>query len=163
MVTTQAGTEIVPISSIQCRAPITLWDRQGQHELVELKIKPPIEAIYAIGDKADFYSDFYDVLADEIGIAFGKLNVVSEDENTVEVELSCNHYNRRGQPIPDSVSVKIDVRLQFEESRLKWMPPEKWKTGTNKNGETYKYKEPDHEKIKELKDKGFLLDEIIYD
>jgi len=145
------------------RSSIQLFDKKGEHELVELTFRPPVHTVYAIGDKADVLSEVYDLLAREMGISFGNLTVVEETESVAAIELSAGYYNRSGQPITDRVRVRIDVDLLFQESRLKWEPPVKWVTKTKSDGTTYQSKQVDQDALKKLQASGYLLDEVVYD
>lgn len=137
------------------RMPMTLADTGKEVELVYKEVKVPEDLIYIIGSgSAGILSSGYDLFAREMGISFSDPEIISEDENTVEIQVKARYYNAQGNPIQDAETYRIDTRNLFELSRLKWEPT-KWVQGQGKV--------TDEAAVKKFQEQGYLVNEVVYD
>jgi hypothetical protein len=146
---------IVPEERKSQTTTVFLPDKGIEVEMLTVSV-PVTEDFLAtiIGDKGQLYASFYDIVAREMGISFSPPEILEETENRIKILVKSQYYSRQGQIIQDAQIVSIDVGVLYEESRLKWCPT-KWDRDAQRV--------PDEKKIEELKEKGYLLDEPIYD
>jgi hypothetical protein len=118
--------------------------------------------LYRVGDAWGIRSQFFDVVARELGVSFSQPVIVHQDEWRITVLITAQYWGRGGERLIRSEQVDIDVFQVLQEARLKWLPTKR-ETRQNKRGQQITVEVVDTDKLAALQAQGYCIDTPVYD